>query len=112
MWRNESQCSDHTGTRKQLRDVTEKRVDSSGCAIPEHARANAWHKCLCPGCRPALAVKSGNNKIIYKDILTALADATNDLPMPCHEQPPLVDRSCTQCGKGLAASGEHQGGAT
>jgi len=25
------------------------------------------------------AVKIGNNKIIYQDILTALADATNDL---------------------------------
>ena len=34
----------------------------------------------------ALAVKSGNNKIIYEDILTALADAANDLSMPCHEQ--------------------------
>jgi len=34
----------------------------------------------------ALAVKNGNNKIIYQDILTALADATNGLPMPCHEQ--------------------------
>ena len=34
----------------------------------------------------ALAVKSGNNKIIYKDILTAFADATNDLSMPRHEQ--------------------------
>jgi len=35
-----------------------------------------------------VAVKGGNNKIIYrpKDILTALADATNDLSMPCHEQ--------------------------
>jgi len=36
----------------------------------------------------ALAVISGNNKIIYQDILTALADATNDQPMPCHEQRP------------------------
>jgi len=26
-----------------------------------------------------------NNKIIYQDILTALADATNDLSMPYHE---------------------------
>ena len=34
----------------------------------------------------ALAIKSGNNKIIYQDILTALAGATNDLSMPCHEQ--------------------------
>ena len=31
-------------------------------------------------------MKSGNNKIIYLDILTALADATNDLSMPCNEQ--------------------------
>src|SRR6218665_1737325 len=35
----------------------------------------------------ALAVKSGNNKIIYQDILTAFADATNDLCMPRNEQP-------------------------
>ena len=33
----------------------------------------------------ALAVKSGNNKIIYQDILTVLAGATNDLPT-CPEQ--------------------------
>ena len=32
----------------------------------------------------ALAIKSGN-KIIYQDILTALADATDDLSMPCYE---------------------------
>ena len=31
----------------------------------------------------ALAVKSGNNK---QHIFIALADAINDLPMPCHEQ--------------------------
>ena len=31
----------------------------------------------------ALGVKSGNNKIIHQDILTALADATCDLSMPC-----------------------------
>src|SRR6218665_1366387 len=34
----------------------------------------------------ALAVNSGNNKIKYQDILTALVDVTNDLSMPCHEQ--------------------------
>lgn len=35
----------------------------------------------------ALAVKCGNNQIIYQDFLTAPADhATNDLSMPCHEQ--------------------------
>ena len=44
----------------------------------------------CPGgntfaLAAALAVNSGNNKIIYQDILTALADATNDLTMLCHE---------------------------
>jgi len=33
-----------------------------------------------------MAVKSGNNKITYQNILTALADVTNDLYMPCHEQ--------------------------
>jgi len=33
-----------------------------------------------------LAVKSGNNKIRYTDILTALADATYDLSTSCHEQ--------------------------
>ena len=34
----------------------------------------------------ALAVKSGNNNIIYQNILIALAYATNDLSMPCHGQ--------------------------
>src|SRR6218665_3141422 len=34
----------------------------------------------------ALAVKSGNNKIIYEGILIALTDATNDLSVPCHGQ--------------------------
>src|SRR6218665_1998889 len=34
----------------------------------------------------ALTVKSGNNKMIYQDILTALADAVIDLSMPCHVQ--------------------------
>src|SRR6218665_2172267 len=33
-----------------------------------------------------LAVKSGNTKIIHQDILNALAEETNDLSMPCHEQ--------------------------
>jgi|SRR6218665_582224 len=33
-----------------------------------------------------LGVKSRINKIIYQDILTAHADAANDLSMPCHEQ--------------------------
>ena|SRR6218665_183619 len=33
-----------------------------------------------------LAVKSGNNKIIYEDILIALVHAIKDLSMPCHEQ--------------------------
>jgi len=32
-----------------------------------------------------LDASGGDNKIIYQDILTALADATNDLYMPCHE---------------------------
>src|SRR6218665_1392259 len=45
----------------------------------------------CPGrntyvLAAALAVNSGNTRIIYKDILTALADATNELSMPCHVQ--------------------------
>ena len=43
----------------------------------------------CPGrntfARAADAVKSGNNEIIYQDILTALADATNGLSISCHE---------------------------
>jgi len=34
----------------------------------------------------ALAVKSSNNKIIYQDILIAIAGATNALSMPCREQ--------------------------
>jgi len=49
-----------------------------------HTRA---YQGKCPGRNTsALAVKSGNNKMIYQDILTALADATNDLSMPYHEQ--------------------------
>jgi len=58
---------------------------------------NQWerHTWACQGKCPgrntptlaaALAVKSGNYKIIYQDILTALADASNNLPLPCHEQ--------------------------
>src|SRR6218665_3224834 len=43
-----------------------------------------WQKYLCPGCCPA--VKSGNNKIIYQHILNALADETDELPVPFHEQ--------------------------
>jgi len=37
----------------------------------------------------AMAVRRGNNKIIklyIKVFLTDLADVTNDLSMPCHEQ--------------------------
>jgi len=42
----------------------------------------------CPGrntsaLAAALAVKSGNNTIIDQDSLTALADATDELSMPC-----------------------------
>ena len=32
----------------------------------------------------ALSVKSGNTKMIYQDILTAHANATDDLSMPCY----------------------------
>jgi len=57
---------------------------------------NQWqhHTRVCQGKCPgsnifalavALAVISGKNRIIYQDILTALADAANDLSMPCHE---------------------------
>jgi len=51
-----------------------------------------WHSqrrryTICPGRNPfALAVKSGNNKIVYLDILTAFDDVTNDLSMQCREQ--------------------------
>jgi len=43
------------------------------------------HAGHCPGRNTsalfaALAVKSVNNKILHQDILTALADETNDLP--------------------------------
>ena len=80
---------------------------SSGGAIPGRARANALAEIPPLGCRPALAVKSSNNKIIYHDILTALAAATNDLSMPIalpHRfpamsnglAPPLISRS-KQC---------------
>jgi len=44
-----------------------------------------WQKYLRPGCRPGS--QSGNNEIIiYQDISTAIAAATYDLPVPCHEQ--------------------------
>ena len=32
------------------------------------------------------ALQSSNNKVIYQDILPALADATDDLSMSCHER--------------------------
>src|SRR6218665_1448431 len=52
-----------------------------------HTRAyQGKYPCRNASLAAALAVKSGNNKIEYQDILTALADATNDLSMPCHEQ--------------------------
>ena len=54
------------------------------CKWPRHTRA-CQGKCTGRN-TSALAIRSGRNKIIYEDILTALADATNDLSMPCHEQ--------------------------
>ena len=59
---------------------------SSGCATPGRATANALACKNTFTLAVALAVKSGNNEIIYQDILTALADETNDLSMPCHDQ--------------------------
>jgi len=59
------------------------------------SRPTQWrrHTRACQGKCPdrntsvlAAAVKSANNKIIYQDIFSALADTTNDLPTPCHEQ--------------------------
>ena len=44
-----------------------------------------WQKYLRSDCRPG-RFKSHNNKIIHEGILTALADATNDLSMACDEQ--------------------------
>jgi len=34
----------------------------------------------------AMAGKRGNNKIIHQDISNVLADATNDLSLPCNGQ--------------------------
>ena len=52
------------------------------------------HQCV-PGLNSStLAVKSGNNKIKYQDILPGLANATNDLSMPCHEQRTGVIKNC------------------
>jgi len=48
-------------------------------AAPHHGGNTSAHAAT-------LAVKSSNNKIIYQNILTALADATNDPSMPGHEQ--------------------------
>src|SRR6218665_3537360 len=54
------------------------------CQLRRHTRTC---QSICPGRNSsALAVKSGNNKIIHQDILNALSDETNDLSMPCHEQ--------------------------
>jgi len=53
--------------------------------VPEQIH---WQKHIRHGC--ALSVKSGNIYIIFQYILTALADATNDLSMPCHEQRPFA----------------------
>src|SRR6218665_691254 len=58
-----------------------------------HSLSIPWtapHQGTCPGRNTsfqaaALAVESGDNKIIYQDILTALADATYDLSMLCRE---------------------------
>src|SRR6218665_3861178 len=58
--------------------------------IPRHFSCEQWprHTKACQGICPsrnssalaaALALKGGNNKIIYQDILTALTDATSDL---------------------------------
>ena len=44
---------------------------------------------ICPGRNTSVlagAVNSGINKVIYQDISTAVADATNDLSLPCHVQ--------------------------
>jgi len=65
--------------------------------VDENRSQKQWrrHTMTCQGKCPgrntsalvaALAVKSGNNKIIYQDISTALTDATNDLSVPCHDQ--------------------------
>src|SRR6218665_1403414 len=64
--------------------------------VDENRSQKQWrrHTMTCQGKCPgrntsalvaALAVKSGNNKIKYQDILAALADATDDLSVPCHE---------------------------
>jgi len=54
-------------------------ICSSG-ATPGRTRANALAQI------PPPWQSNVNNKIKYQDILTALADETNDLSMPCHEQ--------------------------
>ena len=56
------------------------------CLVSHYQWWRRSRACQCPGRSTlVLAIKSGNNKIIHKDILIALADATNDLCMPCHE---------------------------
>jgi len=53
----------------------------------------------CPGRNSsALAAKSGNNKNVYQDILTALNDVTYNLPMPCHDQRTGAATAC-DCGR-------------
>ena len=62
-----------------------KNKTASGGATPGRARIFALAEIPPPGLQPWQS-KWWQNKIIYQDCLTALADPTIDLPMPCHEQ--------------------------
>src|SRR6218665_399548 len=81
---------------------------ASSVSILRHLNCAQWHRhsrsCQgkCPGrntsaLAAALAVKSGISKI-NQDILTALADATNDLSMSRHQQRTGAATDCTSFG--------------
>jgi len=61
----------------------------SGGATPGHTRANALAEIPPPWQSKAVIIKT-----YVKIIFTALADATNELSMPCHEQLTGPDTAC------------------
>src|SRR6218665_3766429 len=69
----------------------QRKLSSPDPNPPHPPSVVAPHQGKCPGRNTsaqaaAMAVNIGNNKIIIKICLTALADAANGQSMPCHEQ--------------------------
>jgi len=78
--------------------IAKARVCSLGCvfsggATPGHTRANALAE-IPPPWLPPWQSKAVIIKIYIKIIFTALADATIELSMPCHEQLTGADTVC------------------